>query len=257
MCSLDLAAPIRKHRHLFSQLLWQASKYSHLSSTQVRISKHPISQVSQVNLLSSDLVITISVILVANSCTYGSTRVLQALAASGKAPRLFAKVDSKGRPIWCVVLQLAFGLLAFISAAPSGSSILSWLLAIAGLSQQFAYLSICIAHIRFRKAWKVRGRPLNDIPWRSPLGVASSYVGLGLLFVSLAATFYSGLFVSRNLDLLSSSSPLVKKNRTATDLGLDIAHRLAAECEVVLPELSCRPRYSGTVHTLEGLHKRS
>ncbi|GME33919.1 Amino acid permease [Neofusicoccum parvum] len=139
-------------------------------------------------------VITMAVLSVANSCTYGSTRVLQALASSGRAPAFFAKVDSKGRPIWCVVLQVSIGFLSFVTIAADSQKVFTWLLAITGLSGQFAYLSIMLAHIRFRRAWKLQGRSLDQIPWRSALGVYGSYVGLTLVCLSLAATFYSGLF---------------------------------------------------------------
>lgn len=137
-----------------------------------------------------------AVLSVANSCTYGSTRVLQALGSSGRAPAFFAKVDSKGRPIWCVVLQVSVGFLSFITIAVDSQTVFTWLLAITGLSGQFVYASIMLAHIRFRKAWKLQGRTLDQIPWRSALGVSGSYVGFTLVVLSLAATFYSGLFVS-------------------------------------------------------------
>ncbi|KAJ3943062.1 uncharacterized protein N0V96_007295 [Colletotrichum fioriniae] len=120
-------------------------------------------------------VITCAVISVANSCTYGSTRVLQALAQSGRAPSIFAKIDKSGRPIYCVALQVAFGFISFITVAADSKTVFNWLLAVTGLSGQFAYASIMIAHIRFRKAWKVQGRSPEDIPWRSALGVVGSY----------------------------------------------------------------------------------
>ncbi|UQC76582.1 amino-acid permease inda1 [Colletotrichum lupini] len=116
-------------------------------------------------------VITCAVISVANSCTYGSTRVLQALAQSGRAPSIFAKIDKSGRPIYCVALQVAFGFISFITVAADSKTVFNWLLAVTGLSGQFAYASIMIAHIRFRKAWRVQGRSTEDIPWRSALGV--------------------------------------------------------------------------------------
>ena len=42
-------------------------------------------------------IITISVISVANSCTFGSTRTMQALAERGMAPKFLAYVDKKVR----------------------------------------------------------------------------------------------------------------------------------------------------------------
>lgn len=65
-----------------------------------------------------NVVITISVLSVANSCAFGSTRTLQALAARGMAPKFLAWIDKRGRPLPCVILQLVFGLLAFVSQAP-------------------------------------------------------------------------------------------------------------------------------------------
>jgi amino acid permease len=62
-----------------------------------------------------NVVITISVISVANSATYASTRTLQALAMQGMAPKLLAYVDKAGRPVPTIILQLLFGLLAFIN----------------------------------------------------------------------------------------------------------------------------------------------
>lgn len=64
-----------------------------------------------------NVVITISVISVANSATYASTRTLQALAMQGMAPKLLAYVDKAGRPVPTIILQLLFGLLAFINVS--------------------------------------------------------------------------------------------------------------------------------------------
>lgn len=49
-------------------------------------------------------VITVSTLSVANSCTYGSTRTLHALAQYGMAPKLLGYVDNKGRPVVAVIL---------------------------------------------------------------------------------------------------------------------------------------------------------
>ena len=139
-------------------------------------------------------VITISVISVANSCTFASSRTMQAMGATGMGPRFLAYVDKQGRPVWCVVIQLAFGLLAFISEASAGSTVFTWLLALSGLSYLFVWGSICLAHIRFRKGWRVQGRSLDDIPYRSPFGLTGSWIGLTLSSLAIIATFYSALF---------------------------------------------------------------
>ncbi|KGO77441.1 Amino acid/polyamine transporter I [Penicillium italicum] len=135
-------------------------------------------------------VITISVISVANSATYGSSRTIQALASRGMAPRFMAYVDKGGRPLYCIILQIAFGLLAFINEASSGSTIFDWLLALSGISDFFIWGSICLAHIRFRSAWKHNGHTLKELAFAAPFGVIGSYIGLGLNILCLIAEFY-------------------------------------------------------------------
>ena len=97
--------------------------------------------------------ILVSVLSVANSCTFASTRTFQALAQHGMGPKMFAYIDRKGRPIVVTVLQLLFGCLAFLNLDPNGGTIFNWLLSLSGLSSFFIYGSVAVAHIRFRMAW--------------------------------------------------------------------------------------------------------
>jgi len=145
-------------------------------------------------------VITIAVLSVANSCTFGSTRTFQALATQGMAPKILAYVDRRGRPLASVALQLGFALLAFINEAPSvGNQFFDWLLALSGLSSLFTWGSICWAHLRFRRAWHLNGRSLDELPYVALFGVYGSWVGLILNILCIIATFYVALFVSKIL----------------------------------------------------------
>lgn len=142
-------------------------------------------------------VITLAVISVANSCTFGSTRTIQALALQGMAPRPLAYVDKKGRPITTVVLQLAFALLAFINQAKGvGEKMFQWLLALSGVSAFFVWGSICLAHIRFRRAWARQGHSVEELPFVALGGVWGSYLGLALNIVCFMAQFYISAYVS-------------------------------------------------------------
>jgi amino acid transporter len=135
-------------------------------------------------------IITISVISVANSATYGSSRTLQALAARGMAPKFMAYIDKGGRPLYCILLQIAFGFLAFINEASTGSTIFNWLLALSGISNFFIWGSICLAHIRFRSAWKANGHTARELAYAAPFGVIGSWIGLSLNILCLVAEFY-------------------------------------------------------------------
>lgn len=109
-------------------------------------------------------------------------------------PKFLAYIDKSGRPLWSVVIQMAFGLLAFIALASSGSVVFTWLLALSGLSYLFVWGSICLAHIRFRRGWAAQGHSLEEIPFRAQYGVWGSYLGLGLSILAIIATFYTSLF---------------------------------------------------------------
>ncbi|KXL47271.1 hypothetical protein M433DRAFT_71069 [Acidomyces richmondensis BFW] len=139
-------------------------------------------------------VITISVLSVANSCTFGSTRTLQALSAKNMAPKFFSYIDKAGRPIWCVLLQLAFGCLAFVNEASQGDTFFTWLLSLSGLSELFIWGTICLSHIRFRAGWKAQGHTLDELPYRATFGVWGSAYGLFMNILCLMATFYSALY---------------------------------------------------------------
>jgi yeast amino acid transporter len=139
-------------------------------------------------------VITISVISVANSCTYGSSRTMQALAQGGMAPKFLMYIDKHGRPIYCVIIQLAFGCLAYLGEAAASGDIFNWLLALSGLSFVFIWGSICLAHIRFRHGWAAHGFTPDQLPFQAQFGIYGSYVGATLNGLVLIATFYVSLF---------------------------------------------------------------
>ncbi|CAC9890752.1 unnamed protein product [Aureobasidium pullulans] len=139
-------------------------------------------------------VITVSVISVANSSAFASTRTLQALAVRGMAPKFLAYVDKKGRPIPTIILQMSFGLLAFVNLAAAGSVLFTWLLSLTGLANFFVWGSINLSHIRFRKGWAHSGRTLEQLPYKAKFGVIGSYIGLFLNIICLIAQFYVALF---------------------------------------------------------------
>ena len=65
-----------------------------------------------------------------------------------------------------------------------------WLLALSGLSTLFSWGSICLCHIRFRKAWKVQGHSLEELPFQALGGVYGSWFGIILVSLVMVAQFY-------------------------------------------------------------------
>ena len=94
-----------------------------------------------------NVVILVSVVSIGVSCVYGGSRTLTALAEQGYAPKIFAYIDRSGRPLMSVALNLAFGALAYIVLASTGSTVFNWLLALSGLAALFTWGSICVVSL--------------------------------------------------------------------------------------------------------------
>ncbi|OAA58470.1 Amino-acid permease inda1 [Niveomyces insectorum RCEF 264] len=137
-----------------------------------------------------NVIILVSVLSIGVSAVYGGSRTLTALAQQGYAPRIFSYIDRSGRPLFSVIVIILFGFLAYISLNHHGSEVFDWLLALSGLAALFTWGSICLAHIRFRSAWKLQGHTLDEIPFRALGGIYGSYVGLGLCILVLIAQLY-------------------------------------------------------------------
>ncbi|KPM42115.1 Amino-acid permease inda1 [Neonectria ditissima] len=132
-------------------------------------------------------VILIAVVSVGNSAVYGSSRTLAALAEQSHAPRIFAYVDKQGRPLMAIIFASCIGLLAFLADLSFHDTIFDWLLSISGLASLFTWGSICLCHIRFRQAWGFTSRSLEQLPFRSNVGIWGSYfgcVGYALVLIS-------------------------------------------------------------------------
>jgi yeast amino acid transporter len=54
--------------------------------------------------------------------------------------------------------------------------------------------SICFAHIQFRRAWRIQGHTLDELPFKAAFGVWGSWVGLVFNILCLIAQFYVALF---------------------------------------------------------------
>ncbi|KAM0206844.1 hypothetical protein ACHAQI_008070 [Fusarium lateritium] len=120
-------------------------------------------------------IILVAVISVGNSAVFGSSRTLAALAEQSHAPQIFAYVDRQGRPLMAILFASCIGLLAFLADVSFNDAIFNWLLSISALSTLFTWGSICLCYIRFRKAWSYNAQTLDQLPFKSHVGVAGAW----------------------------------------------------------------------------------
>ncbi|KAF5019006.1 hypothetical protein F66182_8996 [Fusarium sp. NRRL 66182] len=132
-------------------------------------------------------IILVAVISVGNSAVFGSSRTLAALAEQSHAPQIFAYVDRQGRPLMAILLAACVGLLAFLADMSYHDAVFEWLLSISALSTLFTWASICLCYDRFRKAWAYNAYTLDQLPFRSHVGVTGArfaFVGYVLVLLS-------------------------------------------------------------------------
>ena len=139
-----------------------------------------------------NVVVLLSVLSVGNSAVFGSSRVLAALAEQGQAPRILAYIDRRGRPLASITVASVVGLFSFFAGSDKQKDAFEWMIALSGLSVIFTWGSICLAHIRFRRAWRIQGHSLDELAFQSQPGVIGSWIGLGLCSLFLVAAFWTG-----------------------------------------------------------------
>lgn len=170
-----------------------------------------------------NVIILVSVLSIGVSAVYGGSRTLTALAQQGYAPKIFSYIDRSGRPLYSVIAILAFAPLAYVNLHADGPTVFDWLLALSGLAALFTWGSICLAHIRFRIAWRKQGRSLDDIPFKALGGVYGSYIGLFLNFLCLIAQVRFGPFAPFPLSSTPHSTGLTPHNSSTSPSALSMA----------------------------------
>ena len=91
-----------------------------------------------------------------------------------------------------VLFAATIGLLAYLGAAPQQETAFAWMVALSGLSSVFTWGSICLAHIRFRAAWRAQGHDVRELAFRSHAGVLGSWLGFAINALVLVAQFWVG-----------------------------------------------------------------
>jgi len=134
------------------------------------------------------------------------------MAQLGYAPKIFTFIDRSGRPLPSVIALIVFGFFAYLGLDKrNGIEVFDWLLALSGLSALFTWGSICVSHIRFRKAWKYHGHTLDEIPFHAVGGVYGSWLGVFLVCLSLMAQFYTAVAAPVGSTGLGTATTFFKK----------------------------------------------
>ncbi|KAF2759123.1 hypothetical protein EJ05DRAFT_475351 [Pseudovirgaria hyperparasitica] len=146
--------------------------------------------------------ILIFVFSAANSDLYIASRTIYGLASQGKAPRILAKTDKRGVPIYALGLSSLFCLLAYLNVADDARVVFGYFVNLVTIFGLLTWISILVTHIFFVRARKAQGIPDSAMPYTSPGGIWGTYIAL--FFCCLIA-------VTKNFDVF------IRNPKTATN----------------------------------------
>jgi amino acid transporter len=130
-----------------------------------------------------------------NSYLYMSSRSLYSLAIAGNAPKIFARCNSYGLPIYAVPAASCFTFLAYLNVGSQAGLVFNWFISLTNTAGFTSWLVCCIVFLRFREACNFQG---VMVPYRSELQPYASWICIFFFTVLLLANgftvFYPGRF---------------------------------------------------------------
>ncbi|KAG8899377.1 hypothetical protein FRB99_006759 [Tulasnella sp. 403] len=133
--------------------------------------------------------ILLFVLSAANSDLYIGSRTLYGLAAEGKAPAVFKRVNRMGVPYAALGLCTAFCALVYLNVYSSSAQVFGYFVALVTFFGATTWMCIVLSHIRFMKALKAQGIDRSTLPYRAPLQPWGSYFAF---VVTAIITFFKG-----------------------------------------------------------------
>jgi amino acid transporter len=118
--------------------------------------------------------ILVFVFSASNSDLYIASRTIYGLALEGKAPKILAKTDRRGVPIYALGLSALFALLAYMNVSSDSTIVFGYFVNLVTIFGILTWISILVTHIYFLKARRAQGITDDQMPYVSPFGMAGS-----------------------------------------------------------------------------------
>lgn len=100
------------------------------------------------------------------------------MAQSGKAPRILGWTNSRGVPVWAILITNAVGSISMMNVSTGAAKAYGYIVNLSGVSAFLVWGSISFIHIRFRRAWAVQQRSLSELPYRAMWYPYTAWFGL-------------------------------------------------------------------------------
>jgi amino acid transporter len=153
-------------------------------------------------------VILTTLISAANSNVYIGSRVLYSMAGS-TAPKIFARTNRYGVPIYGVLFTAVFGALAFLNVSNSGTTVFNWLMNISALAGLICWCFITAAHLRFMDILKSRNISRDTLPFKCNINSTLAWITEFFLVLIVFIQGYSVFFDFNANDFFALYSSLM------------------------------------------------
>ena len=96
---------------------------------------------------------------------YSASRTLQHMAKRGDAPRFFAKLSANGVPVRAIIVTACIAATAFFASLIGDGVAYTAAYYLCGIAGVFNWMTISVAHYRFRRGWIKQGRSLDELEY--------------------------------------------------------------------------------------------
>lgn len=127
-----------------------------------------------------NIVVLTAALSVYNSGIYSNARMLYGLAQQGNAPKVFAKLNTRGVPVVGVLASSACTLVAVVLNYLVPGKVFMYLIAVAVLAAIISWIVIIIANLKFRAA---KGADVAKLDFKVPWHPYSNYVCLAFMIM--------------------------------------------------------------------------
>lgn len=128
-----------------------------------------------------------------NAYLYMSSRALYSLAVAGNAPRIFARCNRFGLPVYAVLAASLFAPLAYMDVGKQAGVVFNWFVSMTNTAGYTSWIVCCVVYLRFRKACVAQGVKLPWTSFMQPWGSYMCMVFFSILLLCNGFTvFYAG-----------------------------------------------------------------
>ncbi|KAM3471490.1 hypothetical protein MY5147_005804 [Beauveria neobassiana] len=130
-----------------------------------------------------------SIFSAGNTYTYCATRSLYGLALEGRAPRFLRKCNSRGVPIYCFIVVMAFPFLSFLQVGSGSAIVVTWFVELITAGGIIDYIGMSITFIFYYRACKAQGLDRKTLPYYGRFQPYGAYIAI---FIQLLIILFYG-----------------------------------------------------------------